>query len=275
MTLPGKPTTLYRHYDRCGCLLYIGIAQDTRARGYQHKAESWWHKWSVRVEETPYPTRPDALAAEREAIQAEHPVFNTIHATGGVDAIIRYLIDHERWEHVIVPGVASAATRRAVVLKRGPDRIVGLSYSETPQDHEVDWRDPYLYRFIAKLAEPDENGCRRWQGYINKAGWPQFLHPQTRSANRAAWLIFRGPIPEAHDVKPGCGVSDCVNHHHLYVTPAAQRGRTTVTKRHAICERNHPGSPPRMGKRSDGQRYCRECHRVLQRRRISQRTHEV
>lgn len=110
---PPKPqaTTVYRHYDACGCLLYIGIAYDAVKRTYQHAGTSWWSKWTERIEmqSLTYAHRSEAVDAEREFIRAENPAFNKVHAVDRDGAVKRYLINHERWEHLSVPAAVDAS----------------------------------------------------------------------------------------------------------------------------------------------------------------------
>ena len=100
-----KPTKIYRHYDACGCLLYVGIAYDAVRRNYAHAGTSWWSKWTERIQldEQVYETRSAAVEAERELIQTELPVFNKVHAFDRDAAVVRYLIQHEEWGHLSVP----------------------------------------------------------------------------------------------------------------------------------------------------------------------------
>lgn len=104
-TPPQKPTKVYRHYDACGCLLYIGISHDPVQRAFAHEKGSWWKRWAVRMDtdEVVYADRCEAESAERELIREESPVFNRTHALDQKGAIVRYLIAHERWEHLTVP----------------------------------------------------------------------------------------------------------------------------------------------------------------------------
>lgn len=76
------PTNLYRHFDKDDVLLYVGISLSAVNRTAQHVHQSDWAKFIARIEIETYPSRDAALAAEREAILAEHPVFNTVHNGG-------------------------------------------------------------------------------------------------------------------------------------------------------------------------------------------------
>lgn len=266
MTLPGlgaKPTTIYRQYDRCGCLLYVGIAYDAVARSYGHRGGSWWAEWIDRIDtsEQTFDDRRQALDAERESIRTESPVFNTVHALGRGRAIIRYLIEHERWEHLSVTAPVSPSQKPQLLRTLAEaNRLDSVEWMKEPAEHDVDWSDPLLRRFIAK-TETDDKGCWKWQGAFRDQQYPTFRHPETRMAARAAWLLFRGPIPDGVMVTQQCGVPDCVNPRHLSTrTPKEARGMHGDGP--TRCDTNHPGSQPRWMKRSDGRSACRECNRV-------------
>lgn len=79
---PADPTWLYRMFNRDGDLLYIGISNDPVLRLSQHANEKPWVKREVtkwEIEPTSYPSFAAALAAERKAIEAEHPRYNVVH----------------------------------------------------------------------------------------------------------------------------------------------------------------------------------------------------
>ena len=70
---------LYRHFDEAGTLLYVGISISAIGRMAGHKTSSPW-VWSIaRMEVQTFPTREEAMAAEKAAIQTEHPLFNALH----------------------------------------------------------------------------------------------------------------------------------------------------------------------------------------------------
>jgi hypothetical protein len=73
-------THLYRHYDKNGRLLYVGISLSAIARLGEHKKSSHWFWQIARIEVTAYATRASALKAERITIQREKPLHNIKHA---------------------------------------------------------------------------------------------------------------------------------------------------------------------------------------------------
>jgi predicted GIY-YIG superfamily endonuclease len=82
---PARPidwtakTALYRHFDKQGRLLYIGVAVDPKKRESAHRCYSPWAAdiHEIRVEWLE--DRHAALVAERSAIQAEKPLHNILH----------------------------------------------------------------------------------------------------------------------------------------------------------------------------------------------------
>jgi hypothetical protein len=69
------PTQLYRHYDKDGQLLYVGISLSAVSRLSQHKEKPWYTEIATVTIET-LPTRAHALRAERRAIWGESPRYN-------------------------------------------------------------------------------------------------------------------------------------------------------------------------------------------------------
>lgn len=91
MTAPRRPavtptsgTSLYRHFDAEGQLLYVGISLSVVSRLAQHRDGSPWYDQIAMVTVERFPTRGDAHAAERAAIRAEKPRHNHIRYTESV-----------------------------------------------------------------------------------------------------------------------------------------------------------------------------------------------
>tara|TARA_R100000482_G_scaffold120627_1_gene66079 strand:+ start:774 stop:1280 length:507 start_codon:yes stop_codon:yes gene_type:complete len=76
MTIDKQRTALYRAYSSTGELMYVGISLSVMSRLSQHKNSSAWFNSAARIDIEYYPTRTDALAAEKQAIQTECPVHN-------------------------------------------------------------------------------------------------------------------------------------------------------------------------------------------------------
>ena len=69
-------TSLYRHYDSEGKLLYVGISLSAITRLAQHKDHSHWYDRISKVAIEKFETRELALIAERNAVVSEHPECN-------------------------------------------------------------------------------------------------------------------------------------------------------------------------------------------------------
>jgi energy-coupling factor transporter ATP-binding protein EcfA2 len=69
---------LYRWFDTDGKLLYVGITNDMARRTTEHQDKPWWPEVASSQVEW-FPSRKAVLAAEKAAIEAEHPLHNTIH----------------------------------------------------------------------------------------------------------------------------------------------------------------------------------------------------
>jgi len=67
---------LYRHFDKDGILLYVGISLSALNRLGQHKDHSHWFDTISRVEIENFNTREEALVAESLAIFNEKPTHN-------------------------------------------------------------------------------------------------------------------------------------------------------------------------------------------------------
>lgn len=98
-TPPTRRCSLYRHYDRDGVLLYVGISVDPEAREKSHRASSPWWEFVASSDVDWYLTEVDAAFAERRAITDEGPIFNKAGAQSERNArAIHYLVAHEAYE---------------------------------------------------------------------------------------------------------------------------------------------------------------------------------
>lgn len=67
---------LYRHFNKNGELLYVGISLNSINRLSQHKKNAHWFNDIARIELEQFPTRESALEAEKQAIINEKPLHN-------------------------------------------------------------------------------------------------------------------------------------------------------------------------------------------------------
>lgn len=84
MTEKRCRTALYRHFDKHGALLYVGISLSAIQRLGQHRENSDWFAEIARQEIEHYSSRELALEAERQAIKSEKPRHNIQHREQGV-----------------------------------------------------------------------------------------------------------------------------------------------------------------------------------------------
>ena len=74
-------TSLYRHWDADGDLLYVGISLSAVGRLAQHSKASHWANNIASVTIETFGSRKEAETAERRAISGENPRHNIIHAS--------------------------------------------------------------------------------------------------------------------------------------------------------------------------------------------------
>lgn len=80
---------------------------------------------------------------------------------------------------------------------------------------------PPTERFLAKVQR--SSGCWEWAAGKTQDGYGAFyLNGRSITAHRASWILFRGSIPDAHDVDHKCHNRRCVNPDHLQVATHKQ-----------------------------------------------------
>ena len=98
------PTSVYQYFDRRDVLLYVGITGQRSTRNTQHNRDkAWWpHVHSQEVDH--FPTRAEALAAEKRLIQKHRPPFNTQHNPDKGELGVVYLAYAGRTNSMPSPG---------------------------------------------------------------------------------------------------------------------------------------------------------------------------
>lgn len=72
----SERTSLYRHFDKDGRLLYVGVSLSAISRLAQHRDSSHWFSEIASVNVEWFESRELALAAERVAVAKEKPLHN-------------------------------------------------------------------------------------------------------------------------------------------------------------------------------------------------------
>lgn len=76
-----QAVNLYRHFDKDGVLLYVGISTALMRRLSEHRTDAPWF-WSIaRIDVERHNTVKAAREAEKQAIVKERPLFNSDYST--------------------------------------------------------------------------------------------------------------------------------------------------------------------------------------------------
>jgi hypothetical protein len=105
-----------------------------------------------------------------------------------------------------------------------PLRIITPEKPQQGPSRSKSWRPGRVavrpaVRFGRFLEFDTNGGCWLWSGYQTKQGYGRFkLNPETcEFSHRAAWRIYRGPIPHGLHVLHRCDVPLCCNPDHLFL----------------------------------------------------------
>lgn len=113
-------TDLYRHFDKEGRLLYVGISFRAIVRQAAHSnASPWWNDVAT-ITVDRFPSRRSASAAEKRAVEEEKPLYNKHFGKKP----FRYRSKRQHGHTIELPGAADMA--QAVV-----DWYISLTRSQT------------------------------------------------------------------------------------------------------------------------------------------------
>lgn len=91
---------------------------------------------------------------------------------------------------------------------------------------------PLAERFMAKVGEIDANGCRPWMGARHTQGYGLIKRKDGAQlrANRVAYELTHGPIPEGLHVCHACDNPWCVEASHLFLGTPRENNDDKIRK---------------------------------------------
>jgi hypothetical protein len=139
-----------------------------------------------------------------------------------------------------------------------------------------DWRPKRTLRerFDEKWMPEPNTGCWLWTGAVGLTGYSQIkVDGRCSTAHRVGWKLYRGPIPSGLVVDHLCRTRACVNPDHLRLV--TQRinatensvGPTAINAAKTHCKVGHQFTPDNVYLNRAGERKCRMCMKLNQRRR--------
>lgn len=141
------------------------------------------------------------------------------------------------------------------------------------------WK-PAKERFKSRITVDQNTGCWLWDRSDNRQGYGRFhFNGKKYLAHRAAYILFKGDIPDGLCLDHLCRNPLCVNPCHLEpvtmrenvmrgLLPKRSRerkGKPNLNSHHRAkmnCPKGHPYSGENLYIRSNGRRECRECMRM-------------
>jgi hypothetical protein len=97
--------------------------------------------------------------------------------------------------------------------------------------------------FEARM-KPMPSGCIEWTGNIDGSGYGRFCFQRKITlAHRAAWTLFRGPIPDGMCLLHKCDNPPCVNPDHLFLGDRGDNARDMSAKQRQWVQKNPAGRP--------------------------------
>lgn len=147
-------TELYRHFDRQGRLLYIGISKDAEKRAMQHRTNSEWFIYQFSMTVETLPSRADALKAEKDAIKSEKPPYNK-------DA--PRCDDYCYW----MDKLPSKMALKAMYIEDSMfDHLALIKRKEDSADTELEYWVDYVESFYEERREPLISGITTMRGMM-------------------------------------------------------------------------------------------------------------
>lgn len=114
-------------------------------------------------------------------------------------------------------------------------------------------------RFFEKTNKRSDAECWPWMANMDAHGYGKFwLSGRKITAQRAAFIMFCGPIPDSYQVDHLCFNPSCVNPAHLRaVTKSENLSTRRLSKTH--CKNGHPLDADNIIFEGGGTRRCKIC----------------
>lgn len=125
---------------------------------------------------------------------------------------------------------------------------------------------------LLNRTEVDDNGCWRWTGPLNPAGYGSTIRAWGKGwlPHRLAFTVMVEPIRTEYQIDHLCRVRNCINPGHLeQVTQVENLRRQGAAVTH--CVRGHEYTPANTYRSKNGLRRCRKCAPILLRASIERR----
>ena len=125
--------------------------------------------------------------------------------------------------------------------------------------------DAFLSRLKDNADTSNPAACWIWTGRTDRDGYARF--GSGGLAHRMAYIAFKEPIPEGHEIDHLCRTRACVNPDHLEaVTKAVNTLRSlapsAINAREVRCIHGHPFTEANTLYGKNGRRTCRTCLRA-------------
>ena len=150
--MQSERTALYRHFDNCGTLLYVGISHHHLKRLHEHSTRAGWGHLIASQTIEYFSTRLEAERAERKAISNELPRYNIIfnkarnqsQSLPTIKKVLRPPLDEEIIRNLQVDGYS----KDRIIFD---SRCKGLAVRVTSNGSKIflaQWTDPTTKRKV-------------------------------------------------------------------------------------------------------------------------------
>jgi hypothetical protein len=117
---------LYRHFDKDGVLLYVGISLSAIGRLRDHGHTAQWFDQIAMVTISKFASRREVMDAEKEAIRSESPLWNVAHVKTGAARMRRELRAYDA-------GVKGLSKRGLIDYYGGTEASLARELGMSPQ----------------------------------------------------------------------------------------------------------------------------------------------